>query len=1010
MRFPLFGCVLQNLSSLAALVAALVTLGLSGPTALGQAPKQPEDVAELDFSDQLPRIEPKSPDEAMKTFAQLDGFQLQLVASEPLLVDPIAISIDEQGRMYACCMRGYSEDDQLNLGQIRLLEDTDGDGKYDKSSTFADGLSWPTALCCYDGGIFVGVAPDLIFLKDTTGDGKADLKQVIFEGFRRSNVQGLMNSLTWGLDNRIHGATSSSGADLKTIGQQDAKNLSLNRRDFSFNPRTHEISAQSGGAQHGMSFDDWGRKFVCSNSNHIQLVMFEERYVKRTPSLAAPSATISIAADGPQAEVFRISPVEPWRVIRTKLRVAGAVPGPVEGGGRAAGYFTGSTGVTIYRGNAWPENLHGTALIGDVGSNIVHRKRLSPAGVALRAERMDEGKEFLASTDIWFRPAQMANVPDGTLYVLDMYREVIEHPKSLPPVIKKHLDLTSGRDRGRVWRVIPPGFKTPQPVNLADATTEQLVALLDHSNGWHRDTAGRLLFQKQDRAAVPSLEKLTHSGSPLGRMHALYALDGLSALTAETLIPRLDDEHPRVREHAVRLAERLAEKSPALRQAMLKRTTDEDIRVRYQLAFSLGELHDPAQWPALAELALRDGGDSWIRLAILSSVGTEPDQLFVELLKRMGTNDPSARNAQGVLTQLTELIASVGKEAQVAAVLKAAAALPAEQRPLAQQLLLALDAGLERKGSSLQPHLAKVPAAAKLVETVLQNAQSIVLNDKAPLSQRTAAAGLLSLGTFQQAKPTLAQLLDLRQPGQVQTAAIAALDGFNDPGVPDVLWAAWSGMSPKLRAQGLDMLFARNDRLLSLLAALEQGRVRPTDLDPLRIKQLKTHRQAEIRTQANRLLADVQLARRQDVVDSYSSSLKLTGDRERGAAMFKKICSACHKVENQGHEIGPNLAAMKNRGAESILLNVLDPNREVNPQFVNYLVQTDAGRALTGMIAAENANSITLKRAENKTDIVLREEIDVLESSGLSIMPEGMEKQISPQAMADLIAYLLSVK
>ena len=177
---------------------------------------------------------------------------------------------------------------------------------------------------------------------------------------------------------------------------------------------------------------------------------------------------MSIAADGPQAEVFRTSPVEPWRIVRTRLRVAGAVPGPIEGGGRAAGYFTGATGATIYRGDAWPAEYRGQAFIGDVGSNIVHRKTLSADGVLLVANRADEGSEFVASTDIWFRPAQFANAPDGTLYIIDVYREVIEHPASLPPVIKKHLDLTSGRDRGRIYRIVPEGFQA-----AAAAATER---------------------------------------------------------------------------------------------------------------------------------------------------------------------------------------------------------------------------------------------------------------------------------------------------------------------------------------------------------------------------------------------------------------------------------------------------------------------------------------------------------------------------------------------------------
>src|SRR5262245_1582266 len=435
---------------------------------------------EQDFADELPRIRPHEPADALATFQTLPGFRIEQTAAEPLVHSPVALSFDENGRMYVVEMIDYSEQDKEFLGAVRLLEDTDQDGRFDKSTVFADKLSWPTAIACYDGGVFVGAAPDIVYLKDTDGDGKADVRKVVFTGFGRSNVQGLFNSFQWGLDNRIHGATSSSGGQIVRPDVAGAKPVAVSGRDFAFDPKTLELAPTSGGAQHGMSFDDWGRKFLSSNSDHIQLVMYDDRYLARNPYLAAPGSRVSIAADGPQAEVFRISPVEPWRIVRTRLRVSGTVPGPIEGGGRAAGYFTGATGVTIYRGHAWPQEFHGQAFIGDVGSNIVHRKLLEPDGVGLVARRADEKREFVASTDTWFRPAQFANAPDGNLYIIDVYREVIEHPASLPPMIKKHLDLTSGRDRGRIYRVVRDDFRQPPPLGLDRVSTADLVAALAH--------------------------------------------------------------------------------------------------------------------------------------------------------------------------------------------------------------------------------------------------------------------------------------------------------------------------------------------------------------------------------------------------------------------------------------------------------------------------------------------------------------------------------------------------
>ena len=506
---------------------------------------QAQEVSTTNFANELPRTPAKEPHEAMAAIQVKDGYTLELAAAEPFVRDPVAMSFDENGRLYVVEMCDYSEQDKEFLGNVRVLEDANNDGIYEKSTLFAHHLSWPTGVLCYDGGVFIAAAPDIWYCKDTNGDGQSDIQTKVFTGFGRQNVQGLLNSFCWGLDNRIYCQTSSSGATVSTplAPQQDA--VVLNGRDFSFDPKSLELRPESGGGQHGMSFDDWGRRFACHNSDHLQLYIYADRYESAKNNVPLPPSRQSIAIDGPQASVFRISPVEPWRTVRTRLRVNNLVPGPVEGGGRASGYFTSATGITIYRGNAFPEAMHGIAFVGDVGSNIVHRKRLTANGTSMVGERMDVESEFIASSDIWFRPVQFANAPDGTLYIADLYREVIEHPKSLPEVIKQHLDLTSGRDRGRIYRVVPANFRRPPNPKLGSATIEELIATLEHANGWHRDTASRLLYERlvvHERPVMPqqlvvqnnsearhkATEELiriaTTSLVPVARVHALGVL------------------------------------------------------------------------------------------------------------------------------------------------------------------------------------------------------------------------------------------------------------------------------------------------------------------------------------------------------------------------------------------------------------------------------------------------------------------------------------------------------
>lgn len=983
------------------------------------------DSVDRDYSAELPRIDPLEPEEALKSFELLPGFHIDQVASEPLIADPVAMAFDADGRLYVVEMRGYSENPDDALSRVTLLEDSDGDGRFDKSTPFLEGLSWPTAIACYNGGVFVGDAPDIFYARDTDGDGRADERVKVFTGFSRSNVQGLLNSFHFGLDNRIHGATSTSGGQVQTVAapeqlwgtpsndptagkpQQDVPAINLRGRDFAFDPRTLELEATSGGAQHGMSFDDWGRKFASSNSDHIQQVMFDDHYLARNAYLAAPGARRSIASDGPQAEVFRISPVEPWRIVRTRLRKQAIVPGPVEGGGRAAGYFTGATGVTIYRGDAFGEEYYGNAFVGDVGSNIVHRKTLTGDGIELTANRADEGVEFLASKDIWFRPAQFANAPDGALYVMDVYREVIEHPASLHPVIKKHLDLNHGRDRGRIYRVVPDGFKHRSTPQLSQAKTAELVSLLAHPNGWHRDTAARLLYERQDASAIRLLRELvTTSTSEQGRMRALYVLDGMEALDEASLVAALDDDSPRVREHAVRLAEPLIASSKEIRERLLSMVDDPDQRLRYQLAFSLGAIDGPQRDAALAALLSADPESKWMRLAVLSSLSSGAGNVLSRLVEDKEFRATPA--AAEVLRSLAEQIGLTSQAVDLAALFAALKALPSNDDRLAPAMVEGLSEGLARSGRPVQELLASNAGgrATELLAEVLANAHETASDAEKTPAERGAALSTLALAKLGDVRGLLAEMLDNRQSQAVQLAALSTLGKFREAEVAEILVDAWPGFSPRLRVEAAEVLFARAVWVNQLLDALESGDIAPVDLDPARIKQLREHANEAIRERSLSLLAEVNVARRADVVEEYRPALSLTGDAEAGRTVFRKICAACHKAENVGHELGPNLATIKNRGPEFILLNVLDPNREVNPQYANYVLLTEDGRALSGMLTGETANSVTLTRAEGASDTVLRVDIDELRSTGLSIMPEGMEKQIDQRALADLIAYL----
>ena len=967
---------------------------------------------EIDPAKDLPRFPAVEPKDAFKTLKIKPGFHVELVASEPLIVDPIALAFDENGRLFVVEMRDYSERRDERLGRIKMLEDTNGDGAYDKATIYADGLAWPTAVSCWDGGILVGCTPDIFYFKDTNGDGKADIRRVLFTGFgntkERLNVQGLMNGFNWGLDNRIHGLAAPNGGIVTNLARTGDKPLDLNNRNFSINPRTFEMLPEAGGGQYGLTFNSRGKKLTCSNSEHLMMFMYEGKYADRNPYYAMPKGLINIAVDGGAAEVFRASPEEPWRVIRTKWRVSGVATGPVEGGGRASGYFTGATGVTVYRGDAFPPEYRDNAFSGDAGGNLMHRKLLIPDDVGYKGQRpADEQKmEFLASTDTWFRPVLFANGPDGCFYIMDMYREVIEHPWSLPEQLKKHIDLNSGNDRGRIYRVVPDGFKHPKLPQLGKLKGKQLVALLEHSNGWHRETAARLIYERQDKSVVGPLRSLAQkSKSPYGRMHSLYALDGLAALTEEDVARGLADESDIVREHALKLSEKFVKQgsiSPALWAGLSKLAKDPSMFVTYQLAFTLGEIHSPERNAVLAECLRRDLNSQWMRAAVLSSLAEGAGEMLS--LVASDSTISASKDGQEFIAQLVSMIGAKNDPAEVKKVLAFVA--QAKDAGTTFTLLRGLGDGLQRAGSSLQ----SVNSDGGL-KPVLKRASEIAAQKDAPTQTRVQAAQFLAFGDYASVSPTLLSLLNADQPHELQSAALNSLGRFTEPQVATELINRWSTFAPRQRDEAASILVARPERVTALLDAMQSGSVRASDLSTAQVKFLRNHRDASIRSKAAKVLgAPATASKRQDVVDAFMPALNLKGDASHGKVLYLERCSSCHRLEGQGFALGPDLITVKTTGKEKILLNLIDPNKEVAPQFQAYEIETKDDESFIGLVINESATSVTMRQAYGKENTIPRTKITKMRSQNNSLMPEGLETGLKPQDIADLLEYVVSAR
>jgi putative membrane-bound dehydrogenase-like protein len=960
---------------------------------------------ETELGQFLKPLPPKPPAEALKTFSTVPGFHMEMLAHEPMVHSPVAGAFDENGNLYIAEMIDYPympKAGKKPLGRVRLLIDRNGDGIFDEAHVFADGLYAPSGIVPWQGGIFVVAAPDLWYFKDTRGRHKADVRRRIFTGFADTNPQGCANNLIFGLDHKIYGSTSVNGGKVRTADQPEAPVVDINGRDFRFDPVTLKFETITGTAQFGNTFDDWGNRFMCTESNPVFHVVLPQRYLARNPYLPVPSALNNLAP-GP-VPVFRTSPVEHWRMIRSGRRIAYGER-PATSPGASHNVVDAGAGVVVYRGGAYPPAYYGTVFTADPQNNLIHHRTLVPDGVTFRSERVEDKSEFVRSSDNWFRPVNLLNAPDGTLYALDMGREILE-AIHIPLDLLKYLDLRSGRDHGRIYRIAPSGFKYPGPPLLGKANGKELVRALESLHGWWRETAHRLIFERQDAALVQPLRRLlAQSALPQARLHALYSLAGLNALSDQDLALALADTKPALREHAVRLAEPRQQANRALREMVYSLADDANARVAFQVAFTLGEVRDLGAAPVLARLARRQVADHWIATAVLSSVADSADRLLVELL-----HDPAfaaSRPGAELIGQLAEVVGVRNHPHELERVLQAAAGATPGVR---DALVLVLGEGLKRSGGRLPVAARPVSPAEKLIAELMADAKATANNGAAPEGKRQQAIRLVACGPLASAREVLAGQLDPRQPDAVQAAAVRALASYDHPSIAGILLAPWNQYPPAVRDNVVHTLLSRVPWTVSFLQAVADGKASAQQVDPVRRDALLKHRNAAVAALAKKVLGASASNPRKQVLDDYAAALKLKADAQRGHAVFQKTCMVCHRINNEGTDVGPNLTASNFRDPAALMTQILDPNLYVSPQYIQYLVVDQSGRTFTGILSQQTATSITLRRDKGAEDTILRSHIDEITSTGKSLMPEGLEKQVSKQDMADLLYFLIEAQ
>lgn len=916
---------------------------------------------------------PVSPHESLEHFVVAPGLVIELAAHEPSVIDPIAIRFDELSRMWVVEMRDYPAGIPGKKGgsRISVLEDQDADGFYETSIVFAEDLPFATGLQPWKGGVFVTMAGRVAYMKDTTGDGKADVNETWYTGFAEANTQLRANHPTLALDNHIYIANGLRGGTIRDASRTDAEPISISGMDFRFDPLTRKCEAVSGAGQFGLAFDDYGNRFVCSNRNPAIHIVLEDRYLKQNPLVAVDAVAHDVAKAGDESRVFPIT--RAWTTSNLH-----------------AGQFTAACGLNIYRGDALPSEFYGNIFVCEPTGHLAHREIMKPHGVTFTSHSPYEAAEFLASRDEWFSPVNLETGPDGALYVVDMYRAVIEHPEWMPEELRRRPDLLWGNDRGRIYRVVPRDFRRPRQSQLSRTSSDALIDFLAHPNAWWRETAARLLLERQDKSVAGKLTTMVAKHpSPLARSHALRLLEGLKVISKDVLLAALQDEDARVGEQALLAVESSAAGAELRLYPASNLCAHPDARVRFQARLTTQQ--DPHVPPI----------DRWERYSMLIAAGDRGGTVLARVLKSSSFRAERLPEPDRLVAELARLAAASPKESQRTIALEAILGQPAYQ----QLGLTAFLAEAAKRGLSVGALTKSLRESQKCeLDFAFKSAKRDATDTDEPESARREAVDLLA---FSDDRAQILGPLALNDPSQmVRAHAIAALRRSNDIRPWRALLAGFSGESPALQLAILDGIFDSSQRITLLLDEIAAKRIASTALDASRINMILNHPDEEIKQRAKTLLADAVPTDRREALAEYQSALALTADPSRGRVVFQKQCANCHHIAGVGVDVAPNISDSRERSPEQLLADIIQPNRAIDSNYFSYTAVAADGRAYTGILTAETSTSVTLKQAEGKTVTLSRTEIEELKSDGVSLMPDGLEKLISPQDMADLISFI----
>ena len=847
-----------------------------------------------------------SPEEELKTFKVEPPLRVELVASEPQVESPCAMAFDDKGRLFVAENRGYPRTDDPPQGRIVMLESTKHDGHYDKSTVFAEGLTYPNGVLPWNGGLIVTCAPDVYFLKDTKGTGHADEKRVLLTGFEYAkSTQLRVNCPTLRPDGWIYFAAGLVGGTI-TSPEHPEKSAVKMTGDLRWNPKTGDIETLDGRSQYGISFDALGRRFICMNRLPVQEVVIESRWLRRNPHLSF-AETVQDCNE---------------RTVKTGLRGGGdgvrvwPISHNITTADSHVGSFTAACSVRIWpSGGKLPALYDGCAFSCEPTGNLVHVDKLVPHGATFLGQSLLEKREVFASSDDWCRPVFITQGPDGALYICDMYRRIIEHPDYLPAEIRKHSDFEAGKKMGRIWRITSAEPKEARPSSIIT----------------------KLTLEQEDVDKAP-IEQLLAS----------------------------------------------AESTNA--------------RLRFRAALGLGSSQDPRALAALTHVALAGADDKWTRAAVLSGVGGREREFAAELFKQIKTEKP------GVVDLLGDLGVTFGRAAL------------ADKRDALAGDAISLDEGMPAPlrvaflAGVVDGANARIDdkAPASISAAVADSAMITQQHDATPES-RTRAIGLLKHADWKVAGPALMSVAMSKEPLELRTVAIRAAASFNETDVTNDLLAAkhWAVTPPTEREMTLAALLALPAHVPRVLDAIESGALPKNALSAAQRTALSKSKDATVRDRVAKLLGAPADGDRMKAYEAEKEVvMTLTPNPKHGGEIFKNVCSTCHRLNQEGNQVGPDLLDIRSQPKESILLHIVVPDFEIAPGFAASNIELKDGNLKLGIIIGENSESVTARQPGGVEENILRSNITSITASEHSLMPPGLEAAMSKQDMADLLSFL----